>query len=373
MANRGAGVRILDQFFISLREYGFGSSRGIPGLDGLRALSIAFVLVAHLTGTRGFPYFHPLENFGEFGVRIFFVISGYLITSLLLKELLRSGGISLPRFYFRRVLRLFPASYFLLAATAVLAAGHVVELKHWDLVFGATYSMNYYDGRGWPLGHLWSLAVEEQFYLIWPLAFALSGPVRSRRGLLTLLAVVPVLRLASLWLAPALNFVVWSDALATGCLLALLRDDLFAYPSYKRLLASRWFFLIPLAAVAAVYTPSTKVYWLVSESLMNVAIALCIDWVMRHPAGAVGHVLNAPAVSFAGILSYSLYLWQQMFLDRYSHSSYCAFPLNLILAITLALVSYVLIEAPFLRLRTAIERYYHKRALHPLAQAMGGD
>jgi peptidoglycan/LPS O-acetylase OafA/YrhL len=87
--------------------------RGIPSLDGLRAISIAFVLLAHLTGTRNFPAaarFLELTRFGTFGVRIFFVISGYLITSLLLKELDATGTMSLRRFYFRRMLRLFPAA-----------------------------------------------------------------------------------------------------------------------------------------------------------------------------------------------------------------------------------------------------------------------
>src|ERR1039458_6672851 len=88
----------------ALRAYGFGTQRIIPSLDGLRAISIAFVLLAHLSGTRHFPSFDFLMGLGELGVRVFFVISGYLITSILLEELGRKGSISLPRFYFRRTL-----------------------------------------------------------------------------------------------------------------------------------------------------------------------------------------------------------------------------------------------------------------------------
>jgi peptidoglycan/LPS O-acetylase OafA/YrhL len=348
---------MLDRVFIALRSYGFGSQRAIPGLDGLRAVSIAFVLLAHLAGTRGFPgHTAFLEPLGEFGVRVFFVISGYLITSILLAELNRDGGISLARFYFRRTLRLFPASYFLIASMAVLASFHAVALNRDDMPFALTYTMNYFDGRGWPLGHLWSLAVEEQFYLMWPLTLRTLGPRRARRFLIAVLALGPLFRIASPYVGPAFNFLMWSDALGTGCLLALCREDLAAVPAYARLLASRWFFLAPLAALAANYTPSTKVRWLVSGTLMNFAIAACADWAMRNPGSEAGRFLNRPAVAFVGVLSYSLYLWQQVFLDRYSGSAWCAFPVNIALAVAMSMFSYLAIEAPFLRLRMAIER-----------------
>ena len=351
-----SAVASLDRVFTSLRTFGFGSQRSIPSLDGLRAISIFFVLIAHLTGTRHFPVaLEPLGKLGELGVRVFFVISGYLITSILLKELGSKGDISLARFYFRRALRLFPAAYFLIGIVALLAAKQIVQLERWDLAFALTYGMNYYNARGWPLGHLWSLAVEEQFYLLWPLTLKTLGPWRARRLLFGLILLAPLLRLTSPLVGPAFNFVIWSDALATGCLLALARNELAGNSIYARLLASRWFFLVPLGALAANYTPSTKVYWLVSETVMNVAIALCADWAMRNTEGAVGRFLNLPAVVFLGVLSYSLYLWQQIFINRYSDSPYCAFPLNIILAFAMALVSYLLVEAPLLRLRNALE------------------
>ena len=102
---------MFSRFFIALRQYGFGNQRVLPSLDGLRAISICLVLVGHLIGTQGFAKHIPLLNgLGLLGVRIFFVISGYLITSILVGELHRKGTISLPRFYFRRTMRLFPAS-----------------------------------------------------------------------------------------------------------------------------------------------------------------------------------------------------------------------------------------------------------------------
>jgi peptidoglycan/LPS O-acetylase OafA/YrhL len=143
---------MLNRACLALRSYGFGTQRIIPSLDGLRAISIAFVLLAHLSGTRHLPDSHWLRALGEFGVRVFFIISGYLITTILLEELSRAGSISLPRFYFRRTLRLFPAAYFLIGVTAALAATGVVSLDRRDIILAVTYTMNYNDARGWPLG-----------------------------------------------------------------------------------------------------------------------------------------------------------------------------------------------------------------------------
>jgi peptidoglycan/LPS O-acetylase OafA/YrhL len=250
---------------------------------------------------------------------------------------------------------LFPASYFYILVIAALAAKHLVSLKRWDLTFAITYTMNYYEGRGWTLGHLWSLAVEEQFYLLWPIVLRLLGPLRSVRFLIALVVAAPFLRLASPYVGPAFNFLIWSDALATGCLLAILREDLAANGHYARLLASRWFFLVPVAALVANYVPFTKISWLVSETVMNLSIAASADWAMRKPDTAIGRFLNMPAVAFIGVLSYSVYLWQQIFLNRASASPYCAFPSNIILTFAVATVSYLLIEAPFLRFRAALE------------------
>jgi peptidoglycan/LPS O-acetylase OafA/YrhL len=340
----------------ALRTYGFGKQRVIPSLDGLRAISIALVLLGHLDGTRHFARFPMPVDLGAFGVRVFFVISGYLITSILLAELEHKGTISLRRFYFRRTLRLFPACYFLIAVTAVLAAAGVVQMARRDFLFGVTYTMDYFDGRGWPLGHLWSLAVEEQFYLIWPLTLRSLRASRGKKVLLGVLLLAPLARLVWPYVGPAFNFLRWSDALGTGCLLAAMREELYGTRAYSRLLRSRWFFLVPAAAVAAAFIPFWKIQMLVGETITNVGIAISIDWAMRNTKGVAGRFLNQPTVSFIGVLSYSLYLWQQPFLNRDSDKLYCAFPLNILLAFSMALLSYTAIEAPFLRLRMALER-----------------
>ena len=171
----------------------------IPSLDGLRAISIALVLFAHTSGTAFFPSFVFLRrHLGNFGVRVFFVISGYLITTLLLKELDKTGRISLKLFYIRRVFRIFPAAYFYLAVAAVLLAFGLVELEWNDIVFGFTYTTNYDPVRPWHTIHLWSLSVEEQFYLIWPATLAFLGRRRAMVAAAAMIAVAPLLRIAFL-------------------------------------------------------------------------------------------------------------------------------------------------------------------------------
>src|SRR5712692_9378521 len=196
-----------------------GPERNIPSLDGLRAISIAFVVLGHLTGTRHFPSsLDAAHVFAGPGVRVFFVISGLLTTTLLLKELDQTGRISITGFYLRRAFRIFPAFYTYLAAVALFGLARPGEL-----VRAATYTINYVEGRSWIVAHIWSLAVEEQFYILWPLTVV----ALVRRSLLVAGAVVvlsPFIRLAQYDFFPAYRtgigaqFHTVCDAIACGCL-----------------------------------------------------------------------------------------------------------------------------------------------------------
>lgn len=338
----------------------------IPSLDGLRALSISLVLVGHLAGTRHFPVSAAVGNYwalGEFGVRVFFVISGFLITGILLDEQQRSGRISLRRFYFRRTLRIFPPYLALLAAIFAAAAFGRVRLAPHDVAYTLTYSSNYYSGRSWFVGHTWSLAVEEQFYLLWPAVLLLAG---RRKGLIAaalFMLACPVIRVGEWELFRAFGagignrFETIGDAIAAGCLLAGLRPRLHALAAYRRLLDSRAFIVVVpgVAVLASVTHEHPVLYWGAGMTLANIAIALSIDWCVTHDRGIVGRTLNAPGVVVLGWLSYSVYLWQQPFLDRSSSSPLAAFPLNVVLAIGFAVLSYVAVERPALGLRRRIE------------------
>ena len=198
---------------------GKSSSQRIASLDGLRTLSIVMVLFGHLWGTNGFPknaVTEALAQYAHLGVQVFFVISGFLITTLLLREHKSTGRIDLYAFYRRRMFRIFPAAFFYITVMAIVA-------RPGYLWWAYTYLMCYAgDGRPWLLGHLWSLSVEEQFYMVWPLALITWF---SRRA---------TVAIAVFLLAPVARLVFWqfgmhsideyfpavADSLAAGCLMA---------------------------------------------------------------------------------------------------------------------------------------------------------
>jgi hypothetical protein len=142
------------------------------------------------------------------------------------------------------------------------------------------------------------------------------------------------------------------DALATGCLLAGLQDWLAAKPAYLRFLRSGWFAVVPLLGIAANAGQGyALVDCLVGQTVLNLAIALCIDRCRRLPDDRVGRLLETRPVAALGVLSYSLYLWQQPFLNRFARSPLTTFPLNLLLVFAAAVASYGLIERPLLAWR----------------------
>jgi peptidoglycan/LPS O-acetylase OafA/YrhL len=358
--NTEAGSRLdMVQVHESEALHKSAASGRLPTLDGLRAISIMLVILGHLTGTRNFP--HWLDFFGlfaNFGVRVFFVISGFLITSLLLKELRKRGSISLKDFYIRRVLRIFPAFYVYLLVIAFLALG-AIKLRHNDLLFAFTYTMNFHFDHSWYVAHLWSLAVEEQFYLVWPALLAfLSRELAFRAAAVTFLS-CPLIRLGIWYLFPQGRdgighmFPTVADVLAIGCLLAGWREWLHQRTWYMNLLQRRPFLLITLLALMVNLSQDRpRIYIAVGESIMNLCIAICIDRCMTYSSFRLGRVLEWKPLAFIGVLSYSLYIWQQPFLNRNSPSPLSAFPINILVVVFAALASYYMIEQPFLKLKS---------------------
>jgi peptidoglycan/LPS O-acetylase OafA/YrhL len=337
----------------------------IPSLDGLRGISIAFVLFSHLAGTGGFPVSAAAANvwsLGSFGVTVFFVISGFLITGLLLEEFARTERIRLGRFYFRRTLRIFPPYFALLGALLIAQATGWLTLQPGDALHAATYTSNYHLERSWYVGHTWSLAVEEQFYLLWPAVIVLAGTRRALFIAAATVLVVPIVRVAEWELFRSAGYGVGhrfetiADAIAVGCVLACARPWLHRFEPYMRLLRSPLFLLVPVLALAGnMMHDHPLIAFGVGITVMNVCLALCLDWCVTFHEGRIGRVLNAAPLVFVGWISYSLYLWQQPFLNRASQAAIAQFPLNIILTIVAALVSYYVIERPSLQIRKRIE------------------
>lgn len=355
--------------------------RRIPSLDGLRALSIALVLIGHVATTQGAPAWMDrgaISSLGNIGVRFFFVISGFLITTLLLREQESTGRVSLRDFYLRRAYRILPAMLCYVTIIWLLHLGGLIDLTYRvigrvhvdsavpDLLHALTFTANYLHDYNWYYNHLWSLSVEEQFYLVWPLSLLLLGAGRAGRAALIVVLVVPFVRLAmhlSNWgpeISLSREFQAVSDALAMGVLASL---------GYNRWMARTWFrkLIGPGAVVVAGLCVaigygsalvSRPVAYIAGQSLANIGAVILVLHAVTHPAGWFGRWLNTRPLMHMGVLSYSLYLWQEPFLNFISDAWVARFPLNLLLAWGAAELSYRLVEKPFLRL---------KERLHPSA------
>jgi peptidoglycan/LPS O-acetylase OafA/YrhL len=339
----------------------------LPGLDGLRTLSIALVLLSHVQGT-GAParpaWWWHVGDTGNLGVRIFFVISGFLITHLLLREEHKRQRISIPHFYIRRAFRILPALWGMLLVMLVARSAGVVSFPTLQLVQGAFFTANYplAHGTRWLLGHLWSLSVEEQFYLLWPALLAFAPKSWRVRVLVIAVAAAPLLRLAELLLAahhgmpvtdsPPNGFFSSMDALAMGCLLAVFRTGGTVPAWYQRLTARWWVAGLPVLLILLNGLTMNPWIFLVGVlPAMNLTAAVLIDVASRGLLTGWQRLLDLSPVRWVGRLSYSLYLWQQPFLDRESHEWFARYPINLVGACLAAALSYYLIERPALSRR----------------------
>jgi peptidoglycan/LPS O-acetylase OafA/YrhL len=335
------------------------SDRHIPSLDGLRGISIALVLLAHVRGTRGmFAVPSSLFNHGQLGVTCFFVVSGFLITRLSVDEIDRTGGLSIKLFYIRRALRIFPAFYVYLAVVAVLSALGWLDLPFRNLAFAATYTMNYVLAGRWETGHLWSLAIEEQFYLIWPATIAVLG-IRRALAAATALAILAPYALLALFLHGAGRYLLATqtfpfvfDALAAGCVLGGCLRTFVSNARFRRAIASPFGGLVPLALL---FVDSIDHHSAAYHAAGQLAITLGICYSVARYTQVLdtrgARILAWRPLVWVGRRSYSLYLWQQLFLDPYQHTLLQVFPINVACAFACADASYRFIERPLNRRR----------------------
>ncbi len=320
----------------------------IPSLDGMRAISILLVIVSHAFDER----FHGTWSVGHFGVTCFFVISGFLITLLLVRERERSGKVSIPRFYQRRVLRIVPAYLTLIVAVAVLEYAGVYSISSSTWVRALTYTSCFSTLTMAPvLGHSWSLSVEEHFYLLWPILFKYCRPRTAVTILATYIAVAPVLR----WLIVR-NGIAWLDtsysspsqmaSIAVGCVLAFAVTGMALSP---RLLTAMGGLLL-VCSFALGSHPDIR--FVVSDTLRACGFGCVMVAILyMSPQNLLSRLLNSGPFTWIGVLSYSLYLWQQP-LTRAMDARWWSFPA----LILIAWVSYRYIESPFLALKESMRR-----------------
>ena len=360
--------------------------RYVPFLDGMRAVSIALVMGVHGLGPVSESIAGRLN--GWIGVDVFFVISGFLITSLLARELTSTGRVSVRRFWMRRVLRIMPAYYAFLLSMAVLLGAAAFPA----LAVAGVYLTDYDSALGWNhmgrfrqlLGHTWSLAVEEQFYLLWPALLYLvftfrSEHLRHRRALIATTTAIVVVILWRGYLAATgasddrlyLAFDTRFDAILLGCLAALLWATPGVQNRIQRELANRWTPWILLVAIllsaANLGFPHSRglAFWVVALPLQNALVALLILALLVHPASRLTGLLSQPVLRWIGRLSYSLYLWHVIVFYAIARRAPVAQwlgvsgfsgqllveALNVVSVVAMACLSYYLIERPFLQIK----------------------
>jgi len=316
----------------------------------------------------GIKWLIPFELFlkdSQLGVNIFFVISGFLITSLMLQEELNTNTVSLKNFYIRRFLRIFPAYYFLLLVYFILSRTGYIYISTPSWITSITYTKyifqeQYYD---WYTGHFWSLSMEELFYLFWPFIFSFGNRIR-KIVVISIVLLVPFLRLYAYYnpieftifeLSPLSRF----DSIAIGCICALYIEELLKiFKPYLALLFCISFFgliafpyIIILAIrhnVEFIFIPLGRTH----GSIANLFIAFILLYSVFGRQGLWFKFLNTRVMNYIGLLSYSLYLWQQLFLYKNSWYFINQYPWNLVYIIIASMFSYYIIEKPFLRLKT---------------------
>jgi peptidoglycan/LPS O-acetylase OafA/YrhL len=349
----------------------FSSYTHVPALDGVRGIAILLVLFCH---------FNPLRLAGgNIGVDLFFVLSGFLITSILLREHSGSGVISIARFYMRRALRLLPALYLVVAFVVLYAwlfqpPNVLTYTVHeaWSVVF---YYFNWHrvaqvtsgdTDHQWMFSHLWSLSVEEQFYLVWPLCmFVLLLPRAPRLAAFIVIGIGiagPALGRALIWETGAskgLYFsTLWhSDGLMWGALGAWL-THFKSIPSSARI--SRNFSvaailsLVLMLALAKNDLLSNGLLYRGGFTLVGLLSAIIILAAVRDPSPALRVVLENKVLCWVGKVSYGLYLWHWpciLICQRLPGGELVRGAASFAMIFSITSLSFYFVEQPFLALK----------------------
>jgi peptidoglycan/LPS O-acetylase OafA/YrhL len=347
-------------------EYGARSSKQgyLPTLDGWRCISIVAVLIDH--GTLSLPAlqrYSPLR-LGPNGVSLFFAISGFLICSRLLEEQ-QAGSVSLRGFYIRRGCRILPPALVYLAAAGTLGLLGLLEITSVEWWSCVLFFRNYLPigaiSKGWGgyTIHYWSLAVEEHFYFLWPALLAIAGRVRAMwlaGGLAAYVAVWRWWDFRHNWLGQRIPGLMFSsrtdvrlDGLLLGCLAALILGEPRSREWFKTTIASwtPWFAALIYLLVQVLVA---RHYYTILESVL---LALLVASTTMAPKTLAGRFLEFPALKWVGRFSYSLYLWQELFLipgGRYPLSVLQRYPWNFVATFSIAFISYRYLENPMIRL-----------------------
>ena len=351
-------------------------NKKIVSLDGWRAISIIFVLLGHLGGNlpKTYPWQDTLDkyNFSLNGVQVFFVISGFLITTLLLNEKEKTQTVSIGKFYIRRFLRIFPVLYLYIFTVFILDKTLGWQLPGLVYLKAVLYLNNFgFWGLAWALGHLWSLAVEEQYYLFWPWV---AKKLNYKKALLFCIAFIllgATLRVFAYKYRNSFNtdlvlagFFTFADIIMMGSAAAILYKYYGLKNIYKSKLQTTLTIIISIAAYVAMdMFARGQILGLITVPfgaiIQSTALILLMIYTIEKKS-LFSKFLNTKAMVFIGVCSYSIYVWQQLFLltqnkDFFPRSApqywFSKFPVNIVMIFIVSTISYYCFERFFLKFK----------------------
>jgi peptidoglycan/LPS O-acetylase OafA/YrhL len=342
----------------------------IRGFDGLRAISVLLVIASHV-GIMGILSAGPAHRFfavfdADFGVRTFFVLSGFLITTLLLKERKETGGTHVPYFMARRALRILPVYAVAVGFVWILSLLGIAYFSDKAFLYSAFFAYNYVPQASAVnyLSHLWSLAIEEQFYLMWPFIFAVLIP--SRRAIIAFCFLI----VAVCWyvlghpLRPDLSSTYYTGRwtipaiypIMIGCTVALLYDEVRRFTNVLFLIANVGLIALPLVATM---TPTATV-------LHAFGIAGLLAWIVSNQNSMLVNALEFRPLAYIGTISYGLYIWQGILTGNGPYRDVPTWPPNVwigaLLTFIIAPISFHFFEKPILKFG---KRFRTRVKIHP--------
>lgn len=357
----------------------------------MRAVAIFLVIMLHLSQHYQWPApgtfaFHLLVGreggvwTGD-GVGIFFVLSGFLITTLLLREFGKSGQIAIGPFYARRIFRILPPLLVYLAfALGFCLFEHIPFIPQNFTTALFFYRDYFFVNDLWLTQHTWSLSVEEQFYLLWPVALLLLLRYKGRRAAAwfagALILLTPLLRISSPKVLPGLAHEELymlhcrMDALMSGCFVALCVGLPKFEAIYQKVAKVWWILPLEFWGISLMLGHLFGVVYRKSIGLTidSVAMAFFILWAARNADHWIGRFLNTRIMVEAGVLSYSAYLWQTFFLHEGNKTASGKFPFSVLYIWIAAWLSYKFVEMPALQLRDKLMRRKKAPSLDPIPE-----
>ncbi len=348
----------------------------MPALDGVRGIAILVVMIYHLELLM--PELHPFVKGGFLGVDVFFVLSGFLITSILLSEYEKTSTISLKKFYIRRCLRLIPAFWLFLICLYLFGSFLLPEFQAglvyggYDFIYAITYTMNWFSasnhGFDSNLNHAWSLSIEEQFYIIWSVVlFKVFSEKRKHKQILFLtlgfVAVLCISRALRGLLGTDMRTLYYStdtriDSLLIGCAASMI----FIWKMVPvRELKSFWFKTLCVVSVIGSLiilfgmSHEDLELYVIGLPIFNLSVAVMLYWLVSRQETLVHKILKTRILRWIGNISYGLYLWHYLMYE-YAKKEFATSGSQILVGMTLAFAiaatSYYLVEKPFLRLKS---------------------